>query len=111
METLKPHDTLPNVLCAPEPHRDILRFVEGQYGTHVILTGIKDESREDVYSRQFTFGIPLKKLCEKNGMDLLDYAQNTVVIYASGHLKKTPNGDYEVRNPYEAVLGFLELSW
>ncbi len=111
MEALKPYDTLQHVLCTEDPNKRISDFVSQQYGHRVILTGIKDESRDDVYSRQYTYGIPLKKLCNSGDMDLLDYAQNTVVVYASEYLRKTSNGDYEVINPQEAVLGFVELGW
>jgi len=111
MEALKPYATLPHVLCAEQPHRNISQFVAQQYGKRVILTGIKNECRDEVYSRQYTYGIPLSKLCDPCGMDLLDYAQNTVVVYDSHYLKPTLNGDYEVKDPYAAVLGFVELTW
>lgn len=111
MESLKPYNTLQNILCSEHPHRSIFDFVVEQYGHRVILTGIKNESRDDVYSRRYTYGIPLRKVCSNCDMDILDYAQNTVVVYASEHLRKTSNGDYEVKNPQEAVLGFVELGW
>lgn len=111
MEHLKPYDTLEHVLCEMHPHQKIFDFVSSEYGTNVILTGIKDSSRDEVYDRRYTYGIPLKHIQKAGDMDLLDYALNTVVVYASQQLKKTSNGDYEVSNPHEAVLGFIELRW
>lgn len=111
MELLKPKDTLPSVLSRERPHQDIFDFIAKRYGIHVILTGIKNGSEEEAYERRYTYGIPLRKLRTGCDMDLLDYAQNMVVVYSSRYLERTPNGDYEVKDPYKAVLGFVELGW
>lgn len=111
MEALKPYNTLDHVLCTERPHQTISDYVAQFYGRHVILTGIKDSCYDDVFHREYTYGIPLKNVCDHWGMDLLDYAQNTVVVYDAGQLKPTSNGDYEVSDPYKAVLGFVHLTW
>lgn len=111
MEAPKPFNTLDHVLCSERPHRTISDFISHFYGNAVILTGIKDCCFDDVFTREYTFGIPLKDVCDQWGIDLLDYAQNTVVVYDAGQLKETSNGDYEVSDPFSAVLGFVHLTW
>ena len=91
----------------------IAEAVADNFGVDSILTGIKCESQPSAFTKTSTYGIPLSELSQADvSSDLLDYAQNTVVIYAASKLKRTSNGDFQINGePAQAILGFLRLGW
>lgn len=93
-------------------YSDISNIVSSAFcKENIILTGIKDENVNDSLKKKSTYGIPLSKINEyRCNNDLIDYAQNSVVVYDGNKLSQTKNGDYILDNPSNAVLGFLHLA-
>ncbi len=91
--------------------RDIRKCVRENFGDRIVLTGIKDDSVLDSLTRTSSYGIPIEDIGCNSGLDILDYAMSSIVVYDKDCLDHSPNGDYLINNPRDAVKGFLKLGY
>ncbi|MFT4344103.1 MAG: hypothetical protein ACMXYE_05145 [Candidatus Woesearchaeota archaeon] len=96
----------------PEIMHKLYETITHNFGKYAIITGIKDDSRDDISHHTYTYGIPLNKIKSfELSHDILDYARDTIVVYDAFALEETENGDFKVDNPEKAVKGFIKLTW
>lgn len=94
-------------------YQDIVDIARSYFGNNIMLSGINDESVGLATNMARTYAISLPEIPQYDtGHDILDYAQDLILVYDADKLEPTDNEDHMIEgDPKEAILGALRLGW